>query len=59
MPEPEPYVFGEETAPTRIEVKRLVTSFIINELDAGPGRVVTHGSRDAYDIHVLVTLTKK
>ena len=53
-----PYVFGDDEAESREAARSLVVSYLGDQLDNGPGWVVTH-DQDAYDIRLTVKLTKK
>lgn len=53
------YTWGEESELTREDIRQAVHNFISNELDNGPGWVVTTNRGDAYDILVTVKLLKK
>lgn len=53
------YTWGEESELTREEIRQAVHIFISNELDNGPGWVITTDRGDTYDILVTVKLLKK
>ena len=53
------YVFGEDVADTRDGARKLVEDYVANQLDNGPGWVVTTNGHAAYDIEIHVTLRRK
>ena len=52
------YVFGEDDAPSLQEARTLVAGYLGEQLDNGPGWLVTHND-DVYEIRFRVTLDKK
>jgi hypothetical protein len=53
------FAFGDDVRETLREIRQAVKDFIGNEMDSGPGWVVTDDKGNAWDVKVTVTLQKK